>query len=74
MAIVGGAGDTQGNKDLEKLQALAADPVDATWTFQHISGSIWRGSGNPVGDLKEALKNATIQLKVAGGGQLQQIA
>lgn len=68
------AGDTQVREDLEKLTALAADPVLATWTFTHISGSIYQGLGKPVGDVRQAMKAATIALKLAGGGVLKKIA
>jgi hypothetical protein len=63
------AGDLNTREDLEKLVALAESPVLAVWTITHISGAIYRGSGKPVGDIKEAMKNATIQLKIAGGGK-----
>lgn len=68
------AGDTQTREDLEKLSRLTADPVPAVWTITHISGSIYQGTGKPVGDVKQALKGATIQLKVAGGGAAKKIA
>jgi hypothetical protein len=60
------SGDLQIREDLEKLQALTADPVLATWTIEHISGAIYQMQGKPVGDVKQALKGATIQLKIAG--------
>lgn len=68
------AGDLTTRKDLEKLVSLAESRVVAVWTITHISGAIYRASGKPVGDVKQALKNATIQLKIAGGGKAVAIA
>jgi len=67
------AGDLTTRQDLEKLVALAGDPVQAVWTITHISGSIYRGKGKPVGDVKQALKAATIALKIGGGGKAEQV-
>lgn len=68
------AWDQNVNLDLQKLTALAGDPQEADWTFQHISGAIYRGTGGPVGDLQGAANQSTFQLKVAGGGILKKIA
>lgn len=68
------AGDLTVREDLEKLVSLTESPVPATWTITHISGAIYQGIGKPVGDIKEALKAATIQLKVAGGGKARKVA
>lgn len=67
------AGDLTDREDLEKLVALTSDPVAAVWTITHISGNIYKASGKPVGDVKQALKAATIQLKVAGGGKASKL-
>ncbi len=68
------AGDLTTREDLEKLTSLTSDPVLATWTITHISGAIYQGTGKPVGDVKQALKAATIQLKIAGGGKAAKVA
>jgi hypothetical protein len=68
------AGDTQEREDLEQISALAEDPVLAVWTITHISGTIYQGQGKPVGDVRQAMKAATIALKIAGGGKLKKIA
>lgn len=57
-------------KNLQVLVALASDPVPATWTFTHINGTVFGGTGKPVGDLKGNGNAATFTLKVAGGGKL----
>lgn len=61
-------------KELSRLKALAAHPIDAVWTITHQDGTVWRGEGGPVGDVKKGLKAGTIALKLAGGGELKQIA
>jgi hypothetical protein len=68
------AGDLALRDDLIKLQSMMSSPILSTITVDHISGGIFRGTGKPVGDLKEALKGATIQLKVAGGSNLKKIS
>lgn len=68
------AGDMALRDDLIKLQAMMSSPVLSTITIDHVSGAIFRGTGKPVGDLKEAMKGATIQLKVAGGGTFKKIS
>lgn len=60
--------------DLEKLNTLAGDPVEANWTVTHINGSIYSGLGSPVGDLVGNVNNATFPLKLAGGRKLEKVA
>jgi hypothetical protein len=57
--------------DLEKVEAMAASPVQADWTFSHINGTIYVGTGKPVGDKELNVNQATFQLTVAGGGKLK---
>jgi hypothetical protein len=68
------AGDLTTREDLEKITNLAKDPVLAVWTITHISGTIYRAAGKPVGDVKQAMKAATIQLKISGGGVAKKVA
>ncbi len=67
------AWDMNNRKDLEKLVALAGDPVEADWTISHINGTIYGGKGSPVGDMKGNGNAATFSLKIAGGGGLKAI-
>lgn len=64
------ASDLTSDDHLQKLSRMAGSPQDGTWTFSHISGAVYRGQGGPVGDVKQAAKASTIQLKVGGGGVL----
>jgi hypothetical protein len=68
------AWDMNVNLDLEKINALAADPVEAEWTITSINGSIYGGFGAPVGDLVGNVNNATFPLKIAGGRKLEKKA
>ena len=66
--------DMNTRKDLEKVTAMAADPVEAEWTVSHINGVTYGGTGSPVGDLNGNGNTATFPLKISGGGVLKQIA
>lgn len=65
------ANDMNTENDLAKVAALAADPVDADWTFSHINGTVWKGKGSPVGDVAANGNAGTMTLKVSGGGELK---
>lgn len=58
-------------QEIEKLNALAASPKEATWTFANVNGVIYSGKGRPVGDIQGNGNAGTIALKVAGGGELK---
>lgn len=61
------ATDFTSELDLQKVSEMAGNAVPGEWTITHISGAVYRGTGRPVGDVKGALKNATTQIKIAGG-------
>lgn len=67
------AWDMNTREDLEKVVSLAASPVPATWTFTHINGTIYGGTGKPVGDYNGNGNDATFTLKVSGGGVLKKL-
>jgi len=50
---------------------LASSPILATWTFSHINGTVYTGTGKPVGDLPVNVNQSTFTLKVSGGGKLK---
>ena len=68
------AWDMNTRTDLEKINALAASPVQADWTFSHINGAVYKGKGKPVGDYAGNGNAATFTLKVSGGGKLEKIS
>lgn len=67
------AWDMNTREDLEKLQSLSNDPVQAEWTMTHINGTVYGGTGKPVGDLQGNGNAATFALKLAGGGRMKKI-
>lgn len=67
------AWDMNTREDLEKVVQLASHPVPAQWTFSHINGAVYGGTGKPVGDLQGNGNAATFTLKVSGGGRLRKI-
>jgi len=59
---------------LEVLQNLQDDNNQTTFTFTFIDGSVYKGLGTIVGDLKGNKNAATINsVKFAGGGKLELI-
>ena len=67
------ASDMNVRQDMEKLNNLSGNPVLATWTISHVNGSVYKGLGTVVGDVKGNGNAATIALKVAGGNKLTKI-
>lgn len=61
------------NEEMEKLAQIAASPVPAQFTFSHISGAIYKGTGSVVGDIQPNSNAATIGVKFAGGGTLSKL-
>ena len=59
--------------DLDKLDQLAANPVDATWTITHSNKTVWGGTGCPVGDVQANGNTGVINLVLAGGGKLKKV-
>lgn len=47
-----------------KAAALAASPVHATWTVSLLNGTVWKGTGPPVGDIQPDTDAGTFPLKV----------
>ena len=67
------AWDMNDADELDKLTALAASPVPADWTFTVVNGTVWGGTGKPVGELPGNGNTALVTLKVSGGGELKKI-
>lgn len=65
--------DPISGNESESLPLLAASPVPGVWTITHISGTVWKGTGKPVGDLVPDSNTAQMSLKVSGGGSLEKI-
>jgi len=56
--------------DVHRVQDLADSPLESEWIFTHINGTSFGGKGSPVGDIQGNMNNATLKLKVNGGGKL----
>ncbi len=67
------AWDITDKKTLEKINSLCDSPVQAEWTFSHISGKVYGATGKPVGDIQGNGNTGTFKLKVSGGGLMKQI-
>ncbi|WP_300440696.1 hypothetical protein [Christiangramia sp.] len=61
---------TQNEKNIE---VLAESSEEGTWIISHISGAIWQGKGNVVGDLQTDTNNVQKAMKIAGGGKLEPV-
>lgn len=59
--------------DSDMIKKLSRSPILGNWTFSHISGTIWQGSGKPVGAHEGDSNTGLATLKVAGGGELAKI-
>lgn len=66
------AWDMNNRKDLDKAVELAKSAALADYTFTHSNGTVWAGSGIPVGELMGNGNTATFDLKIAGGGVLKE--
>lgn len=65
--------DMNTREDLEKINKLAGDPVQADWTITNVNGTVYGAQGKPVGELPGNGNKATFTLKVSGGGELKKI-
>jgi hypothetical protein len=50
-----------------KLKQLMNSTVAADWTVTVVNGSVWAGSGFPVGDIQPDVNAGTMTLKVVSG-------
>ena len=65
--------DSKTGLDLEKLYSLSGAVENTVFTFELMDGSIYGGTGRPVGDMQGSTKDGTISIKLTGGGRLRQI-
>ena len=59
-------------KEYEKVLALSRSLEEATWSLLHINGTVYRGKGKPVGDIKLNVNQSTFSLKISGGNIFEQ--
>lgn len=65
------ANDMNTRLELEKIEAIAASPLQADWTFTHVNGTVYVGTGKPVGDKELNVNASTFSLTISGGGKLK---
>lgn len=62
------------DKDTDIITKLSGSPTLGTWTFTHISGTVYQGKGKPVGAHEVDTNTALCTLKVSGAGKLGKIS
>lgn len=65
--------DMISGNELDRLPALAESPDPGVWTITHISGAIYKGTGEYVGDIQADSNTAQMTIKVSGGGKLEKL-
>lgn len=66
--------DMNTRKDMDKVAAVAASPIEADFTFNYLASGITLGArGTFVGDINPNGNTTDMQLKMAGGGTLKEI-
>lgn len=63
--------DIKSDIELKGINDMGGSAELGNWTFTHVSGAVYRGSGKPVGRAQLSTNSGTITLKVAGGGELE---
>ncbi len=66
--------DFAADTEMKGLRDLAASSELGTWTFDHISGAIYKGLGIVVGDIQPDTNTAMLTLKVSGSGEMELIS
>jgi hypothetical protein len=59
--------DSRTRLDAEKVIELQESADNADWTVTHVNGTVWKGSGQPVGDVAVDVNAGTFTLKVVVG-------
>lgn len=52
-------------EDAENIALLSGSPKPSVWTVSLINGSVWKGTGKPVGDVKPDTNTGQLTIKVA---------
>lgn len=64
--------DMNVRQEYEKTVAMAASLSETTFSFLHINGTIYKGKGRPVGDIKLNVNQSTFTLMLSGSNTLTQ--
>lgn len=65
------ANDMNTRLELQKIEAMAESPLQADWTITHANGTVYVGTGKPVGDKELNVNASTFSLTISGGGKLK---
>lgn len=65
------AWDMNDQETLEKIVQLISSTAPTEWTFANANGTVYGGTGVPVGDYEGNGNQSTFPLKVAGGKVLK---
>ena len=60
--------------DVAIAKQLAESAIDAVYTIEHINGSVYKASGQVVGDIVGNMNTARFPLKISGGGEAKKIS
>jgi len=66
--------DFQSNQEIKNFPLLSQNSVDTVWTISLINGTVYKGTGRPVGDFTVDTNTAQATTKLSGGGILEQIS
>lgn len=65
--------DMNTNNEIDLLKQIAESPLEADFTFSHVNGTVWAATGQVVGDIVGAMQDASIPIKLSGGGGAKKI-
>lgn len=65
--------DANVTNELLTAKNLAASPAEAEWIISHSNGTVWKGTGTIVGDIKGGGNDATMDIKISGGQEMKKI-
>nr|WP_299067175.1 hypothetical protein [uncultured Allomuricauda sp.] len=65
--------DTASENESKNLPLLSKSAELGVWTISLSNGTVYKGTGKPVGDLNFGTNEVQMPLKVAGGGILEPI-
>jgi len=66
--------DQNTNNELDVISELAGNALQAEYTISVINGTVWGGTGKPVGDYEANANQSTFALLLSGGGKLKKIS
>ena len=65
--------DANISNELDVVKQLCNSTVETEFTVSHSNGTVWKGKGDVVGDVKGNGNSATMAIKLAGGSEMTKI-